>query len=113
MKRGRKAGPPGVDTLPSQRVPQKILKKSISLYYTAASGLLELFNEALNDIPFEVEGHPMDHLDPESRPWIADQSMVAVQVKIESNLAYSPSTTPLKRRITTDIKSGKTPSLWI
>ena len=24
----------GVDTLPSQRVPQKILKKSISLYYT-------------------------------------------------------------------------------
>ena len=23
----------GVDTLPSQRVPQKILKKSISLYY--------------------------------------------------------------------------------
>ena len=27
----------GVDTLPSQRVPQKILKKSISLYYTAAS----------------------------------------------------------------------------
>ena len=30
----------GVDTLPSQRVPQKILKKSISLYYTAASGLV-------------------------------------------------------------------------
>ena len=25
----------GVDTLPNQRVPQKILKKSISLYYLA------------------------------------------------------------------------------
>ena len=25
----------GVDTLPSQRVPYKILKKSISLYYTS------------------------------------------------------------------------------
>ena len=30
----------GVNTLPNQRAPQKILKKSISLYYTAASGLI-------------------------------------------------------------------------
>ena len=30
----------GIDTLPTQRVPQKILKKSISLYYTEAKGLL-------------------------------------------------------------------------
>ena len=30
----------GVDTLPSQRVPQKILKKSISLYYGAATAYI-------------------------------------------------------------------------
>ena len=34
----------GVDTLASQRVPQKILKKSISLYYTAAPGLIPAEN---------------------------------------------------------------------
>ena len=32
----------GVDTLPSQRVPQKILKKSISLYYMHCHGPVKL-----------------------------------------------------------------------
>ena len=32
----------GVDTLPTQRVPQKILKKSISLYYGHANVILAI-----------------------------------------------------------------------
>ena len=41
----------GVDTLPTQRVPQKILKKNISLYYIEYSHILHILlisHEATN-----------------------------------------------------------------
>ena len=49
----------GLDTLPSQRVPQKILKKSISLYYIwhYNAGILDK-----SDLPQVTEGRPKENI---------------------------------------------------
>lgn len=67
----------------------------------------ELFNEALDDIPFEIEGHA-NTMGLQSRPWQLGPSVVEAQVRNESNtMCFNLSTTPMKRRISMDIKSEK------
>ena len=51
----------GVDTLPSQRVPQKILKKSISLYYIEYVYVLDIFKRGTGeDFDFSKVKHTLE-----------------------------------------------------
>ena len=47
----------GVDTHLSMRVPEKILKKSFSLYYTAASGPMSVLDDGVVEVSVEAFLH--------------------------------------------------------